>query len=195
MTAPTAPAKDLRASLVQCALDLLERDGQAKVSLRAVARAAGVSEAAPYTHFSGKSGLLAAVAAHGFNILNRRMTHAPQEQDPRQSLVSLAVIYIRFAEDFPALYRVMFGPSSSLDQDEGEYVEQSGRAFDHVLKAAASCSGHEIDNDEALLDASAAWSLVHGLAMLRLDGRLPEAGPDLTKKVAQRLALGLTQID
>ncbi|WP_019959836.1 TetR/AcrR family transcriptional regulator [Woodsholea maritima] len=195
MSEGAQPSSDLRETLIHCALHLLERDGLAKVSLRAVARSAGVSEAAPYTHFSGKSGLMAAVAAHGFHILNRRLTHAPQEQDPLHSLTSLGVIYIRFAEDYPALYRVMFGPSDTLDQDEASYVRESRMSFEHLLKTAALCGAHAPTSDEAQIDAAAAWSLVHGLAMLRLDGRLPINPPDLTRRVAQRLAAGLGKID
>ncbi|WP_188946507.1 TetR/AcrR family transcriptional regulator, partial [Polymorphobacter multimanifer] len=104
-------APDLGATLVAEALTILERDGLAALSLRGVARAAGVSAMAPYHHFADRTALLAAVAVVGFERLYAAKMAATQGvDDPRAALVAGSRAYVRFVIENPALYRLMKGP-------------------------------------------------------------------------------------
>src|SRR6478609_3661644 len=95
---------DLRRALIDAAQRLLETEGPTALSLRAVAREAGVSPAAPYHHFKDKGELLDAVAHEGWDLLNELMTQARASHDSvRDKLTALGVAYVRFARDNPAL--------------------------------------------------------------------------------------------
>src|SRR5579875_1684070 len=98
---------DLRRALVAAAERILVRDGLQGLSLRGVAREAGVSPAAPYHHFKDKSDLLNALAEEGFHALGDAL-RAEFEADPRHDLTSMGVAYVKFARANPALYRLMF---------------------------------------------------------------------------------------
>src|SRR6188472_3873205 len=99
---------DLRRGLIDAARRLLETDGPSALSLRAVAREAGVSPAAPYHHFKDKAELLDAVAQEGWEILGQQMSEAKTSTTGMQQLTALGVSYVCFARDNPALDRVMY---------------------------------------------------------------------------------------
>ncbi|MBW2257316.1 MAG: TetR/AcrR family transcriptional regulator, partial [Deltaproteobacteria bacterium] len=103
---------DLRRALVDAALLLIERSGASGVTLRGAARLAGVSQTAPYRHFSDKRALLAAVAEQGFQSLSTQLREASasHEGDPMGRLRALGVAYVHFAQAQPSHFRVMFGP-------------------------------------------------------------------------------------
>ena len=105
---------DLRRALVDAAGRVLAREGAQALSLRAVAREAGVSPAAPYHHFKDKSDLLNALAGEGFHALGDAMK-ADFETDPNHSLTSMGLAYVKFARANPALYRVMYDSSRNED--------------------------------------------------------------------------------
>src|ERR671920_1863885 len=99
---------DLRRALVDAARRLLESEGPSALSLRAVAREAGVSPAAPYHHFKDKGELLDAVAQEGWQMLDQALAKAKAEAPTiREAMNGLGVAYVCFASDNPALYRVM----------------------------------------------------------------------------------------
>src|SRR5271154_1132897 len=101
---------DLRDALVRAGRTILEEDGLAVLSLRRVARTAGVSPAAPYHHFADKQALLDAVATQGFDALTSAMeTRMAKETDPDARLDASGVGYVVFAVENPALFRLMFG--------------------------------------------------------------------------------------
>src|SRR6202140_2872056 len=109
---------DLRAALVRAAIELLDERGETELSLRAVARRAGVSPAAPYRHYADREALVSAVAAVGYRELAGRLAAAhPSPSSPAQ-LASVAVAYVEFALDRPALFRIMFGEPCDRDNDE-----------------------------------------------------------------------------
>lgn len=169
------PPPSLHDRLVDCALTLLET-GEADVSLRAVARAAAVSAMAPYRHFADKAALMAAVALRGFAMLEKDAQAADRAIDPGAALTRQGLAYIGFARDHPALFRLMFADGAGMtlphDQCQGAYALMAAR----VAQLAPS---------DAQAGALACWGLVHGLATLALDGRLP---PD---PVAEQAALDL----
>lgn len=183
---------DLKARLVASALTLLAGGGAKTVSLRAVARHAGVSEAAPYTHFKGKAGLMAAVAGRGFTDLSARLDAAgPAASEPGARLIAMGRAYVAFALENPALYGLMFGPTGTLEVSDPDYAAASAETFHRLRSAAAACATAEADSDAGYRAAASAWAAVHGLAVLLLDQRLPSAPPDLVETVTETVAKGL----
>lgn len=170
---------DLRRALVEAALSLLTKTQRWDFSLREVARCAGVSHNAPYSHFASKRELLAAVAAKGYEILRARTLSAVRgKKKPVAALKASLLAYLRFAAGNPAHYRLMLGPTL---QGQGEGLpSQVIRAFAssenvvrEVLKRGSEDRTFKIpQNDPAALEIAvvALWSLVHGLAMLYIDG-------------------------
>jgi AcrR family transcriptional regulator len=153
---------DLRSALVQGARSILERDGLAALSLRATAREVGVSHAAPLHHFRNHAELLAAIAASGFEEFVRALDQGSRDQtEPLERLVQMGVAYVAFAQENPALYRVMFGsdrPNVSTEQ----LGLAMHAAWEQLFGASAAAAGER----HALSVATLVWSVVHGHAML-----------------------------
>lgn len=150
---------DLRAALVQAAGELLEKQGLAALSLREVARRAGVSHNAPYRHFPDREALLAALAAEGFRMLADRQASGGRER---------GLAYVRFALEHPQRFRLMFGGLLPIGS-HAELREQGRRAYQGLEDAFQDLG------EDARFAAAAAWSLVHGLANLILDGHFAQA--------------------
>jgi len=165
---------DLQAALRDEAERILKTRGVAEVSLREVARAVGVSHAAPYRHYANREALLADVAARGFERLHARFEALPQRPKPAQRFADLLRAYLEFAAAEPAIYRLMFGPE--LRKADHPPMAQAGfRALDAVRKAIEALDIAM----PATAEAMAAWSLAHGLALLILDRRIEfEPGVD-----------------
>lgn len=154
----------LRPRLIEAAVGLLDRDGEAGVTLRGLAKATGVSAMAPYRHFPDKAALLAAVAETGFAELAAVLSAADQSATGKAALVAQGLAYFRFAQARPALFRLMFGGMPICDAPPTGY----GEAFAILSRRVASLAG-----GAAGPATLAAWGVVHGLATLALDGKLP----------------------
>ena len=178
---------ELRTALVGAALDLLAEDGADALSLRAVARRAGVSAMAPYRHYPDKEALLAAVAAHGFDGLRDALRQADAEALPGQALVAQAVAYVGYAVGRPALFRLMFGLKRLGAHPE--LMAAGGAAYAVLGDRIAAELPAEADREAHTLGC---WSLVHGLASLVLDGlvAVEAAADDLARRVAQAMIVG-----
>src|SRR6202165_648886 len=157
---------DLRAACLSAALELLEEGGATALSLRAVARRAGVSPAAPYRHYADREALISAVAAVGYGELAERLAAAHLAPSTPDQLASVAVAYVQFALERPALFRIMFG--EPCDRDNNERVAATA-AVSQYVRAIVERTFPQADA-EAL--ATAIWALVHGLAFLDLVGQL-----------------------
>ncbi len=156
---------DLRRALVDAAIRILEREGPSALSLRAVAREAGVSPAAPYHHFKDKGELLDAVAHVGWDALGEAMT-AVRGQAPDLSglMTEIGVAYVRFSQDHPALYRVMYDCSRDKDSlPEGMQDKEDG-AYCLVRNTFRSVAGDDVPEVDIELATIAAWCAAHGLA-------------------------------
>ncbi|MFT4042924.1 MAG: TetR/AcrR family transcriptional regulator [Gordonia sp. (in: high G+C Gram-positive bacteria)] len=163
---------DLPATLVRTAIELLDTEGaDADLSLRAVARSAGVSAGAPYRHFADRNALLSAVAAVGYRELAAALHTAQPDPRSADDLADLAVAYVQFAIGRPALFRVMF--VGACDHDNADRVEAVGALNAYLLGIVARVIG--ADKPEPV--AVGAWAMVHGLAFLFLDGKLDASSP------------------
>ena len=189
---------DLRRALVESALPLLREGGVEALTLRAVARAARVSQTAPYRHFADRAALVAAVAEDGFRRLRERLIAAARaparttgcaQQTARGGLQAIALAYVRFALEHPEEYRVMFGAevAASAPAEGSERQQVYSLLRDGI---AALQQGGLVRAGDAGTMALSAWSLVHGLAMLALDGQLSGAQP----KAAEEQTLAATDL-
>jgi len=163
---------DLRRVLLEEAVASLRESGPATLSLRDLARRAGVSHAAPAHHFGDKRGLLTAVAAEGFRRLSASLGAT---YEATRDVAEVGVAYVTFAVEERPYFDVMFRPDL-YDPDDPELV------------AARSASGAALYGPAATVSEAgiAAWSLVHGLATLGLAGDLPpEIGGDLPAAARQ----------
>ncbi|MEU3245422.1 MULTISPECIES: TetR/AcrR family transcriptional regulator [unclassified Streptomyces] len=164
---------DLRAACLRAARELLEEDGSAGLSLRAVARRAGVSATAPYRHFADRDALVSAVAAEGYRELATDLAAAHPHPSTPGELAAVAVAYVRFALDHPALFRAMF--AEPCDPASEERVAATAVISEYVRSIVRSTFP---DSDAGAL-ATAVWALVHGLAFLHLDGKLDASTPEI----------------
>ncbi len=170
----------LRETLIAAALDILEAKRE-EPSLRAVARAAGVSAMTPYRHFSDKAGLLAAVADHGFEILRNALIVADDQPDPREALFAQGMAYIDFARTNPALFRLMYSHqygSAGTDAVQGTYEVLAKRVAGILPTHAAAAT-------------LACRSLVQGMAMIELSGRLGPSQPEDIATAVRLFVAGL----
>src|SRR6516225_2692723 len=180
---PTRPYHhgDLRQAMVRAAVDAIGQTGPAAMSLREVARRAGVSHAAAAYHFGDKAGLLTAVAAQGYRMLTQELRNA---RDARGGFLEVGVAYVRFAVSHRAHFEVMYRPEL-YRPDDAEVREARAGAAVFLYGTTSPGAGQ-------LAAGAAAWSLVHGLATLWLNGNLPpQLGTD-PEEITRRIARYLT---
>ncbi len=179
----------LREALVHAAAQLAAEKGSAKLSLREVARRAGVSQAAPYHYFADKSALLAAVAEQGFNVFDNTqaaaLEHAPA--DPVERLAALGAAYLRFALDRPHYFKVMFRPHLVEHGKYPSLAVVSSRAFDRLVETVRTARlAHGRDDADPIAVATLVWAVPHGLALLYLDGPIsPRTSPSALENLAR----------
>lgn len=155
---------DLRRALVDAALTIVERDGLAALSLRAVAREAGVSPAAPYHHFKDKQELMLAVGSLGFERLSQDMLAAKSKAaEPKAALTALGVAYVCFARKHPALYTLMW--DCSRHETSTPEADEEKRAYNILEQTIIEAGVASADDPVGLkLAAVSAWTGAHGLA-------------------------------
>ncbi|MHA6718057.1 TetR/AcrR family transcriptional regulator [Sphingomonas sp. RS6] len=165
MADPT-PDAGLRSRLIEAAIRMIDEQGEAAVTLRALARETGVSAMAPYRHFADKAAILGAAAEAGFAALAECLAEADRTEPAEAALVAQGLAYLRFALARPALFRLMFGGRPVCDAAPGQY----GEAFAILSRRVAG-----IATDAQDAGTLATWGVVHGLATLAIDGKLPSA--------------------
>jgi AcrR family transcriptional regulator len=176
---------DLPAACISAAMELLEESGETALSLRAVARRAGVSPAAPYRHYADREALVSAIAAVGYRELAERLGAAHPAPATPDQLTSVAVAYVQFALERPALFRIMFGEPCDRDNDERAAATAAVMLY---LREIVGRVFPEADSDAM---ATAIWALVHGLAFLHLDGKLDASTPSA---VADRVTAAINAL-
>jgi AcrR family transcriptional regulator len=160
---------DLRHALLTAAVEAITDAGPAALSLRDLARRAGVSHAAPAHHFGDKAGLLTALATQGHELLAESLV---QVLDRTGSVLEVGVAYVRFAVDHRAHFEVMFRPGL-YDAADPELAAAEAKSA-AALEAALATMPDVPTGDEGLTAGLAAWSIVHGFAVLWLAGAFPE---------------------
>jgi AcrR family transcriptional regulator len=190
---------DLRRALLDASLALISEEGFGALSLREVARRAGVTHAAPYRHFADKEALLAAVAEEGFHAMAARMRQSmARESMPLRRLGACGVAYVLFAVDNAAHFRVMFGPHFTRPL-ESAAADEDPNAFELLLDTIIEAQrAGEVREGDAHALARTCWSLVHGLASLWVDRQLDqqelrEGIEALAREQTHLLMLGLSR--
>jgi len=160
---------DLKEALLKAAAQELETLGIEGFSLRKVAKRAGVSHAAPAHHFGDANGVLTALAAKGFTDFIKAMQDAEAETEDK--VTGAGEGYIAFALANPALFRLIFS-SSRPDFEDADLAQASFAAFSHLCEIVQRRVGYDPFQDEgAMQDALAVWSMAHGVADLLVSGQ------------------------
>ncbi|MEU8296652.1 TetR/AcrR family transcriptional regulator [Micromonospora sp. NPDC048909] len=169
---------DLRRALLDAAVEVIEESGPAAVSLRDLARRAGVSHAAPAHHFGDKAGLLTVLAVQGFEMLAEALRGAGDD------LLDAGVAYVDFAVRHRAHFEVMFRPE--LYRADAPEVRAAREGAGDALRAGvAGRPARDGGPADPGRDALAAWSIVHGFATLWLAGALPARVGDDPQRAAR----------
>ena len=177
---------NLREALLTAVDDLIREGGVGAVSLRAAARRAGVSHAAPAHHFGDKLGMLTAFAIRGFVEFRRRMAAAVEASDDQHAAVNaIGIVYIDFAVNEPAWFDVMFR-TELHDRDDPELRQAADATFAVLTSAVDELDLGDSDPDRQML-AIGAWCKVHGLATLWRDGTLQTFVDDSLWEVAAQV--------
>lgn len=158
---------NLRETLLEAADTVLGAHGAQNITLRDVAKAAGVSHAAPYHHFGSLNDLLAAVAVRAFTDLGNALEQASLEPNAQERLIKINEAYVTYACAKPAQFRLMFGPFLARKSDYPTLKVAADRAFGFLLSAACA-----LDQNNGPMLALTGWSLAHGLSNLLIDGAL-----------------------
>lgn len=177
---------DLPTALLRAVDEIVTEDGVGAVSIRAVARRAGVSHAAPAHHFGDRGGLLAAYAADGFIKLREVMREAhaavPAGASAADALRAMGEGYVAFGATHRGLYNTMFRPEL-VDCTVPRLVQASGRAYGALMATTRTCLDEQASDEDVLAVAMMAWSSIHGFLSLQLDlptvevEHLPEVDP------------------
>jgi AcrR family transcriptional regulator len=170
---------NLRPELIDAAVQIIEAEGPAALSLREVARRLGVSHAAPAHHFPDKAALLTAIAVDGYEKLGAALAAAAGK-----GFLAAGEAYVRFAVDHPGHIKVMFEPS--LYHVDDPALVEARRGTSRMLYGSASAVG----DSDARRAGLAGWCLMHGLATLWLGGNLRDEGRDPVE-LARWLGAGL----
>ncbi|MFT4520542.1 MAG: AcrR family transcriptional regulator [Halioglobus sp.] len=166
---------DLQAALLDAALDVISEIGPQGLTIREVARRAGVSHAAPYRHFTDKNELILAVVERGFELMQQTMQaeQAAAKGDPMSQFAASGLSYVNFALQHPAYYRIMF--SGDLLSSTGNVsLQHTGQdALDEMVAGITGCQELGIVRPgNPVTQALAIWSTIHGFVSLVNDNRI-----------------------
>ena len=180
--------RDLREACVTEALAIIAERGVEELSLREVARRLDVSHQAPYKHFPNRDALLAEVVARAFAAFAAHLDDRPRHEDPAQDLASLGHAYLAYADAHPLDYRLMFATPLPDPAAHPAMLARARHAFSVTREVAARLGGR--DAAEVELDALFVWSLVHGIAGLRVMSAVGtlELGPDALARLEEHAA-------
>ncbi|MGH3456784.1 TetR/AcrR family transcriptional regulator [Aeromicrobium sp.] len=178
----------LRQVVIDAAVAEVQAAGASALSLRAIARRAGVSHAAPAHHFGDKKGIFTAIAIEGFDLLTAAIAPVAFEDE---GFLAGGVGYVQFALEHPGHFEVMFRPTL-YDRDDPKLVEAGDRAFEVLADSARHAIELQGTDDDAEGLAIAGWCLSHGLSTLWLQSNLVDKiGPDPFDQISRGVvALG-----
>jgi len=166
---------DLKNALIEAGIEILSKDGVGALSLRSVARRAGVSHAAPYAHFTDKQALIAAISTEGYRKLYERVTAAAARHaaDPLRQFVESSWAYVAFALDEPEHFKITLSGVVEKERDYPSFVEIAQKNYAALLEIIRTSQAAGIlDPGSPDLMAISVWGLIHGFATLILEGQL-----------------------
>ncbi len=176
----TSEGDQTRERLLGCARDLYLQGGLSAVSVREVARRAGVSPGALYRHFDGREALLREVCASGFRVFGSYLMRALEGRTPRERMVQCAEQYLAFGVERPADYRVIFmGASEGHGELMPKGMPRNAPTFVFLVDRVKECqAAHVVAKGDPIELAAMIWSMVHGMVSLRLTGQFHGMGGD-----------------
>lgn len=163
---------DLRDALIEAGMRMLESRKSEDLGLREVAREVGVSATAVYRHFPDKQALLRAIATRGFALMGQLQAEAASGGAGRAAFVAVGEAYVRFALSHPAVFRLMFSSAPPRDLFSMP-LEDLSLPLRLLRGHVAATMPPGLGEAEQKIAAIRAWALVHGLAVLALDGMIP----------------------
>ena len=166
---------DLKNALIKAGVEILAKDGVSGLSLRKVAKKAGVSHAAPYAHFADKQALIAAISTEGFRQLYEQVNEVAgkYKDQPAKQMVEAAWTYVQFALDNRDRFKVMFSGVLEKERDYPDFVAETHRNFQLVKKIIEANQAAGVLRSGPLdLAALSAWGSIHGFIMLLLEGQI-----------------------
>ena len=184
---------DLKNALIQAGIEILAEEGLGSLSLRKVAKQAGVSHAAPYAHFKDKQALIAAISTEGFKRLHLQIKQVLDEyaNEPQRLLIETAWAYFQYALSETDSFQLMFSSALVKEKEYPDFVTASKESFTQLVKVVEICQkGGALKDGDAELVAVSTWSTVHGFASLYLEGQISSTltdNKDLKKLLIQLL--------
>ena len=173
--APHEQHGDVRRLVLDAAIAIIKLEGADSLSMREVARRAGVSHQAPYHYFGDRSGIFAAISEEGFSGLAHAFRDVHETEMPAAKAGFIA--YLNFAREHVGHFRVMFRNDICGVMSHELTAVAADSAFDELRLMVSRITGPEIDPNKAFTFAAMLWSLSHGLATLVIDGPLPNKVP------------------
>jgi len=173
MTKNTYHHGNLSDELVLQAIKLLENEGLGTLSLRRVAKEAGVSQAAPYSHFKNKKSLMSAVAVEGYRRFEQKMREGREREST--DILGLGMGYVMFALENPALFQLMFSADLVNLIDVDKDSRAFGTSYELLVDTVRQDPLVQFGEHNPEFDSMFLWSLVHGLAKLILAKRIEKA--------------------
>ena len=181
--APSEQHGDVRRLVLDAAIAIIELEGAESLSMREVARRAGVSHQAPYHYFGDRSGIFAAISEEGFTGLAQAFRDVHETEMPAAKAGFIA--YLNFAREHVGHFRVMFRNDICGVTTHALTQTAADSAFEELRLMVSRITGPEIDPNKAFTFAAMLWSLSHGLATLVIDGPLPNKVPPGTDLESQ----------
>lgn len=165
---------DLKNTLIQAGIEILAEEGVGGLSLRKVAQKAGVSHNAPYFHFADKQALIAAISTEGYRTLYEQLVliRETYKADARRQLVEAAFMYLRFAQNKPAHFKVTFSNAVEREEAYPDLVAMADNLLGELIKIVDACQKANILHPAPVgAMAVSVWSAVHGFTSLFIDGQ------------------------
>ena len=169
---------DLKNALIEAGIEILASEGVGGLSLRKVAKQAGVSHAAPYAHFTDKQALIAAISTEGFKQLYLQIKAVKEtyRTNPEALLIETAWTYVQFALNEPDRFKLMFSSVLEKEKDYSDYVEISQNNFRQLVEIVEICQQADVlQRGASDLIALRLWGTVHGFTSLLLEGQISHA--------------------
>ncbi|MFZ9533119.1 MAG: TetR/AcrR family transcriptional regulator [Ilumatobacteraceae bacterium] len=196
--APRAMAQTLRDRVIKAAVRYIADSGPDGLSFRQIAADAGVSHQAPYHHFGDRSAIFTEIAREGFQKFTEVMSSPARRDEDSNLAVRMCERYVDFALTNKGYFRVMFRSDLCQMDESPETQRAADEAFDTLLFAVGEILGSSASIDEIRVQATAMWSVAHGLATLLIDGPLEHKigkvsdRRALVRGVANRMIDGIT---